>query len=118
MPDAPKVVTQTIKDVTVVDILEARLIDGPSIEAIGEELFKLVDRMNCRKLVLDFTKVQFLSSAALSVLMELRKKSAAIKGAFVLCGLSPDLMKVFEITKLNKLLQFAPDEDQAVAMLG
>ena len=53
--------------------------DPELIEKIGAELYRLVDAMARRKLILDFSKVQFLSSSALSVLLELRKKAAAAK---------------------------------------
>ncbi|HOA75944.1 MAG TPA: STAS domain-containing protein, partial [Phycisphaerae bacterium] len=84
----------------------------------GEELYDLVDNKARKKLVLDFTKVQFLSSSALGVLITLRKKAAAIKGDVVLCGLRKDLMKVFEITNLNKVFTFAPTEEKALAHFG
>ena len=118
MSVAPKLVVQTMWDVTVVDFQEARLLEAQQIEAIGRELFRLVDEMDRKKLVLDFTKVQFLASAAIGMLMSLHKKSTAIKGTFIICGLKRDLMKVFEIMKLTKVFRFAANEDEALAQLG
>ena len=118
MSVAPKIVIQKMWDVTVVDFQEVRLLDAQQIEAISRELYRLVDEMDRKKLVLDFTKVQFLASAAIGVLMTLHQKSMAIKGTFVICGLRRELMKVFEIMKLTKVFRFAPNEGEALALLG
>jgi len=104
-----------MKDVTIVNFQESSILDTARIEKIGEDLYELVDIKNRRKLVLDFTKVQFLSSSALGVLVNLKKKSTAIKGTLVICGLRKELMKVFEITNLKKLFTFCADEKEALA---
>jgi anti-sigma B factor antagonist len=115
---APKILVQKAWDVTIVDFQEARLLEAQQIEAIGRELYRLVDEMDRKKLILDFSKVQFLASAAIGMLMTLHKKSTAIKGTFIICGLKRDLMKVFEIMKLTKVFRFAANEDEALAQLG
>jgi len=82
------------------------------------DLYRLVDEMNRKKIILDFAKVQFLASAAIGMLMNLHRKITAIKGTFVICSLRKDLMKVFEIMKLTKVFKFAANEDEALALLG
>jgi len=104
-------------DVTIVDFQESRMLDAHHIELIGQQLFKLVDQMDRKKLVLDFTKVRHLSSSAIGMLLTLNSRSKAIKGTLVLCGVRPDVMKIFEIMKLNKLLKFAPNPNDAKAKL-
>ena len=118
MSVAPKILVQTMWDVTVVDFQEARLLEAQQIEAIGRELFRLVDEMDRKKLVLDFAKVQFLASAAIGMLMNLHKKTTANKGTFVICSLRRELMKVFEIMQLTKVFKFAANEDEALALFG
>lgn len=115
---APKILIQKMWDVTIVDFQEVRLLEAQQIETIGRELFRLVDEMDRKKLILDFTKVQFLASAAIGILMTLHTKSTAIKGTFIICGLKRELMKVFEIMKLTKVFRFAADEGEALALLG
>ncbi len=118
MNGTPKILIQKMWDVTIVDLQEPRLLESQQIEAIGQELYRLVDQMNRKKLILDCSKVQFLASAALGVLVNVQKKVSAIKGAFIVCGLRKELMKVFEITQLTKLFKFAADEAEALKMLG
>ena len=98
MAAAPKLLIQTIRDVTIVNFEDASILDAAQIEALGSELYPLVEARACRKLILDLTKVKFLSSSALGILINLRSKAAAIKGKLVICGLRKELLKVFQVT--------------------
>ena len=118
MSEKSNLLIQKIQDVTVVTIQEPRLLESRQLEALGEELYRLVDQLDRKKLVVDCTKIQFLASAAISVFLNLQKKSSAIKGTLIICGMRKELMQVFEITKLTKLFKFAPDEKAALQMLG
>ena len=113
-----RIVSHTIKDVTVVNFEDARILDTAQIQKIGDELTNLIEKMARRKVILDFTKVQFLSSSALSVLLVARQKAVAIGGTVALCGLRKDLMKVFEIMRLDRLFSFFPDESAALKSYG
>ncbi len=118
MPGAARLLIHPFRDVIVVNFQDASILDTAQVEAIGDDLYDLVDNRGRKKIVLDFTKVQFLSSSALGVLITLRKKAAAIKGEIVICGIRKELMKVFEITNLTKMFTFAPNEEQALAHFG
>jgi anti-anti-sigma factor len=115
---AARLLIHTMRDVTIVNFEESSILDTMQIEAIGKTLYELVDVRNCKKLILDFTKVHYLSSSALGVLITLRTKSSAIKGTLVICGLRKELMKVFEITNLKKMFTFCPGETEALATFG
>ena len=114
MPPRPSLLVETIRGVTVVNFGDVSILDSVHIDRIGQELYELVDRFDRRQLVLDFSGVRLLGSQALGVLLTLRKKLQAAKGRLVICGLRPDLRKVFSITKLEKLFKFEPDEEHAL----
>jgi len=118
MSASANLLIQKMWDVTLVTLQEPRLLDSKQLENLGKELYRLVDELDRKKLVVDFTKVQFLASAAISVFLNLLKKSNAIKGTLILCGMRKELMQVFEITKLTKLFKFAADEKEALKLLG
>jgi len=109
-----QLLVQTVGDVTVVDLGSSSLLEGPAIEALGKRLFELVDEQARRKVIVDFSQVRLLSSMMLGVLVRLQKRAEGIKGRIVLCGLRPDLMKVFKITQLHKLFDFYKDENEAL----
>ncbi len=118
MPPQARLIVQTVKDVTLVTVTEPSIIDARLIEGIKGELFELVDKQNRRKLVLDMTKVQYLSSSALGLLIPVHEKTQKLKGLLVLCGVNPKIKKVFKITKLDKLFTFAETEGDALAQFG
>ena len=118
MVTQPNVLIQTMRDVTIVNFEDSSILDTLQIEKIGEVLYDLVDQRNQKKLVLDFSKVKFLSSSALGVLITLRSKSAAIKGKLAICGLRDELRKVFSISRLDKLFDFYDNEEKALAAFG
>jgi anti-sigma B factor antagonist len=113
-----RLVMYPIRDVMVVVFNEAMVLDALQVQQIGDMLYQLVDGRACRKLILDMSKVQMLSSAALGVLINLKKKSDAIKGKVVLCGIRKEPMKVFQITHLNKVFDICAGEHEALAVFG
>lgn len=100
--------------ITFATITTPSLTEGLAIEILSKELYKLVDEYDYRNLVVDFRHVNFLSSRMISTLTMLHKKECAVKGKVIMCNMKPELLKVFQITKLDKLLNFAPDEKAAV----
>ena len=113
-----ELVVQSIGDVVVVNLGSSAILDGITVEAVARRLFELVDQQARRKILLDFSQVKFLSSSMLGVLIRLQKRSGAIKGRVVICGLRPELHKVFKITRLDKVLEFADTEETALKMLN
>ena len=113
MPSSGLLISR-IQDVRVVSFRKSAILDSVTVDTIGKELYAMVDENAYRKVVLDFSPVRFLSSQMLGVLVTLHKKSINIKGKVVICGLRPDLQKVFKITNLDKVLHFADSEQQAL----
>lgn len=111
------VINETV-GVTVVLIEDAALLDPLHIEKVAEQLYELVDEKARLKLVVDFRRVQHLSSQMIGVIIELHKKSLAIKGKLVVCGMQPNVHKGFTIMQLDKILKIVDDEARAVRLLS
>lgn len=105
---------EEINGVTVARLLEKKILDEANIEALGQELFALVDKDGRKKIILDFTLVEYLSSAALGKLITMHKKVGTAKGKLALCKIQKDIMDVFKITQLNKVLTLCTDLDDAL----
>ncbi|HOW17910.1 MAG TPA: STAS domain-containing protein [Phycisphaerae bacterium] len=118
MKSGTNLLVETIKDATVVTFQDAALLDAIRIQNTGTALFELVERQNRLRIVLDFHNVRSLSSSMLGVLLTLKNKLEDARGRMVLCGLAKDLRRLFEMTALDRVFQFAPDADQALAALG
>jgi anti-anti-sigma factor len=88
------------------------------LEEIGQELYRLVDEEDRRRLILDFEKVQYLSSQAIGIVLTLNKKLSALKNSkFVLCGVGPKLLELLKITRLDRILTVKPSQKEAVKVL-
>ena len=101
---------EEVGGVTVAKFVDKKILDETNIQNIGNQLFALVDEDGRKKIVLDFSIVEYLSSAALGKLITLHRKLQAVQGKLVLCKIAKDILDVFKITKLDKILSITVDE--------
>ncbi|MGE3314763.1 MAG: STAS domain-containing protein [Planctomycetaceae bacterium] len=103
-----------IGDVTIATFIDKKILDETNIQVIGNQLFGLVDQDARQKIILDFTNVEYLSSAALGKLITMDKKVKGARGKLRLCSIRPEIYEVFAITKLNKLFNIYEDQEKAL----
>jgi len=104
-----------VGDVTVVRFRDPKIIEDINIQELSQELFRLVEVERRAKLLLNFSSVDFLSSAALGKLITLEKKVKENGGTLKLSNIRPEIFEVFAITKLNRLFDIRDDEADALA---
>jgi anti-anti-sigma factor len=104
-----------VGDVSVVRFVDRKILDEANIQELGQELFQLIEDEDRKNLLLNFSSVEFLSSAALGKLITLDKKVKARGGKLKLSNIRPEIYEVFAITKLNKLFDIKDDEADALA---
>ncbi len=105
---------EEVGDVTVAQFVDRKILDETNIQIIGNQLFSLVDDDDREKIILDFSNVEYLSSAALGKLITMDKKVKQARGQLRLCSIRPDIYEVFAITKLNKLFSIYENRDKAL----
>ena len=113
-PHRRRLKVEDIGDVTVVNFTERKIIEEQNIQVIGEQLFELVDSDKCKKILLNFRNVDYLSSAALGKFITLHKKLEDEGGRLILCNIAPAIFEVFEITKLDKFFTIEQEEQMAL----
>lgn len=118
MTGEPSLLVEKVKDVTIVTFRDATLLDTITIQQLASSLYDLVEQQGSHRVVLCFAHVKSLSSAMLGVLLTMKDKIEEADGRMVLAALSKDLRRLFEMTALHKLFQFADDNDEALAQLG
>ena len=104
-----------VGDVAVVHFADQKILDDATIQELGYELFSLVEKEGCQKVLLNFADVEFLSSAALGKLITLEKKAKTAGATLKLSNIRPEIYEVFAITKLNKLFDIKENEADALA---
>ena len=65
--------------------------------------------------VIDLSDVGFMDSSGLAALVQLFKRVRIGHGDVRLCGLQPEVRRVFELTRLERVFDLFPDRGQAVA---
>ena len=103
-----------VGDITVIRFADQKILDESSIQEMGQELFALVEEQKRKNILLNFTGVEFLSSAALGKLILLERKVKEAQGRLKLCSIRPEIYEVFVITRLNKLFDIRDDEAAAL----
>jgi len=106
-------------DVVVVSFATVKILDQLAIDQIREEFKDLtLQAASGRKLLLDFSRVQFMSSSMIGQIVQLHKQCKKDKVKLKLCNISPDIKEVFKITGLTKLLDIYDDPAGALAAFG
>ena len=73
-------------------------IDSSNASAFERAIGEVLDR-GCRRLVLDFSQIEYISSAGLrSTLIAGKRMRAIAGGRLVLCSLAPQVREIFEIS--------------------
>ncbi|MBN1345808.1 MAG: STAS domain-containing protein [Phycisphaerae bacterium] len=90
-------------NVTVIRFAERKILEEIPIAEIGEQLTNLVETNQGIRMLLDFENVEHLSSAVLSMLINLNKRVDEQGGKLKLANIKPQIYEVFKITRLNEL---------------
>jgi anti-sigma B factor antagonist len=88
--------------------------DAALIKTVGDEIYHLVRGELRPKLVIDFRKVERLSSATLSMLIALQKVIARQSGQLRIANLNDDVADVFKLTGLDSVLKVCDSTEDAV----
>lgn len=85
----------------------------PILETKLDELLK----SGHSKIVLDFSRVDYLSSAGLRFLLSATKKAKAAKGMLVIASIQDEVMEIIKMAGFERILLIYPNETKALAAL-
>ena len=101
--------------VTTVQVVDKDLIDEAIIQDMGEQLLKLVENSDSPRIIVDFSSIEHLSSAALGMLIKVHNATVKKSGRLDLCGIIPDILEAFVITNLTRLFNIHDTLEDAKA---
>ena len=113
-PPSGHLIVQSYDGIVLVQITKDRLLDPPVIAAISSELTALLDRHAKPSVVLDMSQVAYISSAMVGKLIAFYKGVVGAKGRLAIGGVKSDLMPLFKITQIDRLIRFYPDAQAAI----
>lgn len=102
-PDKLLVAFEQRGRITVATVQAASVLDALNVNEFGRQVLDYVKDKPELHLLLNFSSVKYLSSAALTELLRVNEAIRTVKGALRLTGLNPDIRDVFRITNLDKI---------------
>ena len=100
-----------VEETSVVQI-EGRL-DTTNYGELEGHLSELTDN-NEKSILLDLTRMEYISSSGLRILLMYLKKSKAVEGRFMLCGMSDEIRGIFEISGFVNIFEIFDDQGAAL----
>ena len=88
-------------------------IDSTNSNVFETKLLEVIDKGN-NTLIIDFSKIAFISSAGLRVLLIAAKKVKPFNGSIILTGLSADTQEVFDISGFTSIFTIFKTIEDAV----
>lgn len=101
--------------ITHVGFVDRNILDEANIQQIADEIGDLIDAEPGVRLLISFSNVDHLSSAALGALITIHNRTKAKGGQLRLAQIDPQIYEVFAITKLNKLFEIHETVEAAAA---
>ena len=108
---------QISKQDNVVIVAVAGDIDAQSVIQLDNHLNELVSKGE-HDFVIDLSAVPFMDSSGLATLVKLFKRIRIGHGNVRLAGLRPEILKIFQITRLDRVFDIFDDQTEAAASSG
>jgi len=108
--------TSTQHGTVTVLALEGNLMGGPDAGALHSTLNDLVSR-GMKRIVIDLSKVEYMNSSGLSLLIGGAGTVKNAGGSLVLANASVKIQSIIKITKLSAVLENLPSVEEAIARL-
>jgi len=89
-------------------------LDLAVVDQVRGTLERLVENGQHR-VVMDLSQVGYIDSSGMGVLVAAMKQARAAGGDVRLCALQDDVLAIFEITRLNKVMSIHPTRQEAGA---
>lgn len=100
------------KDKAIVIILEGRL-DSTNSGEMEKKFISLLEKGE-KNLLVDFSALDYISSAGLRVMLMAAKKSKAAGGKLVLASLTDNVQEVFDIAGFSGIFPIFADQEEAI----
>ena len=88
-------------------------LDTQSFSDAQTQLIGLMDG-GAKKILVDFEKLDYISSAGLRILLAVAKQLTSIGGELRICSLNEVVQEVFDISGFSKIFHVAPNQSAAL----
>lgn len=92
-------------------------VDSMTVEPFRQKLQAACSRPGAR-IILDCSRLSYLNSRAIGLLNAYRRQLIFTRGALVICGLNPKLVRTLDLLGLGQAMPMYPDRDAAVSAMA
>jgi len=92
-------------------------VDTTTSQALGERITQVLNAPNAR-LVVDFSQLEYISSAGFRVLLQAGKRAEQYAGKLVLCGVSGKVRQLFDLGGFLDLFVITGTRDEGITAAG
>lgn len=115
MSGAPFLNVRKLGEAQVIALLRPDMTDGAFIRQTGDEIYRLLKAVDRPKVVIDFGKVERLSSATLGMLVALHRVVVdRQQGQLRVSNVAESLIEIFRVTRLDDVLNLCETTEAAV----
>jgi anti-anti-sigma factor len=111
-------VSTTAQAIQVIDLTLPESLDSEEFDRLNESMLSTVEGKTSGKWVLDLSRVDYMGSSVLGLMINVRQHIKSGGGKLALCGLSQQLTQIFHTCCLEKLFTITKTRDDAIRMLG
>jgi anti-anti-sigma factor len=90
-------------------------LDTTNYQILEHRLMKYIDENQIR-LIIDCTRMDYISSSGLRIFLMALKRVSQAKGRFVICSLQDMIKEVFAISGFNSIFEVYPTVDEALSV--
>ena len=105
----------TSGDVLLFVFQKSSVLDELSVRQVSRELNAALDSTEEQKVVIDLTPVELMTSSMIGELVKFKKRCDNDGISLALCGMSPEIKKLFKMTRLDKVFKIAKSREKALA---
>jgi anti-sigma B factor antagonist len=118
MPNSELVRFQVNSKAIVAVLNVEKILDDKVIKSIEDLILPQLHKYATDNLIIDFSKVNFLTSSFLGFLIRLSKYVYQNNGQLRLCGIDNKIQDIFRITRLDKIFDIHADIEKALLSIG
>jgi anti-sigma B factor antagonist len=108
---AAKLKVNTYMDVAVVEVRDKAL-DASNSESFKKSMAGTLETF--QKVIIDLSRVEFVDSSGCGALLSCLRQLSDRRGELRLCGVRKNVQHLFELVRLNRIVDIFPTKEDAV----
>lgn len=104
-----------LNDICIVDV--EREFTSVVKSALKAEIQPYIDDPNVKGILFNFSAVSFIDSETIGLLVRIYKLLHALNKPFGICNINNNILEVFRLSKLDKIIKLYPNEEKAIELM-